>query len=462
MTPSMPGKRLPYVASIRGFHRLPYVKLMEESSLEQYNLGHHRFLRKCVQFVPYSFKDMCDLDRLEVSALRRLNLMNYVTGIQRLCVADDVFWWSHFNTDADGERLLIQGQNGTTCVVDWHEIQVVANGTGVKRPHPAPIPQSTRPAKMTVRTRIKTRPNISAAGPSNPTVSGPIVVANPNATAPQVFNELELENLVSDLISHIGEVLTSRVQEFLTPLQGWKSKAESLTSELETAGHNESFLKLQHLSLRNDLEKVKAEIDGVWKVKVSTLTSKLGTVESSDDVLQQEVADLRNKLARAKTEADEEAKAKIRAEVQSQFQTSQQEVISRLKLELADAQKQVANCQLKEGAWQAETSTLKKQLEESKIGLYFPRVVSEKTASVQHQVAELQQLVQSKEATAARSKTAVEVEWQKVADLELQLQQNVDIIDGFKYSADRAKKAQVALRKELAEVKELCLLKLAK
>ncbi|KAL3695627.1 hypothetical protein R1sor_009703 [Riccia sorocarpa] len=244
------------------------------------------------------------------------------------------------------------------------QTSVVADGTGAKRQHPAPIPQSTRLAKMTVRTRITTRPNTSAAGPSNPTVLGPIVVANPNATASRVFNDSELENLVSDVTSHIGEVLTSRVQEFLTPLQGWKAKAESLTSELESAGHNE----LQHLSLRNDLEKVKAEIDGVGRL--------------------------------------------------------------RLKLELADAQKQV---------------------------------VSEKTASFQHQVAELQQLVQSKEATAARFKTAVEVEWQKVADLELQLQQNVDIIDGFKYSADRAEKAQVALRKELAEVKkELRLLKLAK
>ncbi|KAL3697544.1 hypothetical protein R1sor_011620 [Riccia sorocarpa] len=44
------------------------------------------------------------------------------------------------------------------------------------------------------------------------------------------------------------------------------------------------------------------------------------------------------------------------------------------------------------------------------------KVVSDQTASVQHQVAELQQLLQSKDVTCAKFKTAVEVEWQKVAD----------------------------------------------
>ncbi|KAL3689993.1 hypothetical protein R1sor_016302 [Riccia sorocarpa] len=104
--------------------RLPCVKLMEASILQEFNLQHHRYLRKMVQFIPYSFKELADLDQLEYSALCRLNLVNYMTGIQRLCVADDVFWWSMFNTDADGERLLVRGLNGATCVIGWHKIQV--------------------------------------------------------------------------------------------------------------------------------------------------------------------------------------------------------------------------------------------------------------------------------------------------------------------------------------------------
>ncbi|KAL3696538.1 hypothetical protein R1sor_010614 [Riccia sorocarpa] len=112
---------------------------MEASSLEQYNLDHHRYLRRCVQFVPYSFKENHDLDQLKISALTRLNLVNYVTSIQRLCVAEDVFWWSLFNTDADGERLLIRGQNGSSCVINWHEIQVAFGANHDQREEFRPI-----------------------------------------------------------------------------------------------------------------------------------------------------------------------------------------------------------------------------------------------------------------------------------------------------------------------------------
>ncbi|KAL3687719.1 hypothetical protein R1sor_014028 [Riccia sorocarpa] len=58
--------------------RLPCVKLMEASILQEFNLQHHRYLRKMVQFIPFSFKELADLDLLEYSALSRLNLLNYV------------------------------------------------------------------------------------------------------------------------------------------------------------------------------------------------------------------------------------------------------------------------------------------------------------------------------------------------------------------------------------------------
>ncbi|KAL3696541.1 hypothetical protein R1sor_010617 [Riccia sorocarpa] len=214
-------------------------------------------------------------------------------------------------------------------------------------------------------------------------------------------------------------------------------------------------MKLQLLSVRNDLDKIRTEVKDVWKVQVSTLTSRLETTERSNASLQREVADFRQKLADAKKEAAVEANAK-RAEIQSQLQASQQEAILKLKNQLSEAQQEVVNWQKKEAEWHAATSSLKNQLQESK-------VVTDQTASVQREVAELQQLLQSKDVTCAKFKTAVEVEWQKVADLELKLQQNLDLVDGFKYSADRAEKTQVALRLELAEVKkELRLLKLAR
>ncbi|KAL3694848.1 hypothetical protein R1sor_008499 [Riccia sorocarpa] len=42
----------------------------------------------------------------------------------RLCVPEDVFWYALWNTDAEGDRLLIKGCSGATCVVGWHEVAV--------------------------------------------------------------------------------------------------------------------------------------------------------------------------------------------------------------------------------------------------------------------------------------------------------------------------------------------------
>ncbi|KAL3689553.1 hypothetical protein R1sor_015862 [Riccia sorocarpa] len=75
--------------------RLPCVKLMEEQLSSSFASAPQGFLRKTAQF--------------------------------RLCVPEDIFWYSFWNTDADGDRLLIKGCNGQTCVVGWHEI-VVAFG----------------------------------------------------------------------------------------------------------------------------------------------------------------------------------------------------------------------------------------------------------------------------------------------------------------------------------------------
>ncbi|KAL3695453.1 hypothetical protein R1sor_009529 [Riccia sorocarpa] len=104
--------------------RLPCVKLMEEQLSSSFASAPQGFLRKTAQFVPYSFKELADLDLLEFSALTAFKLIKYVTGIQRLCVPEDLFWYSFWNTDADGDWLLIKGCNGQTCVVGWHEIAV--------------------------------------------------------------------------------------------------------------------------------------------------------------------------------------------------------------------------------------------------------------------------------------------------------------------------------------------------
>ncbi|KAL3692987.1 hypothetical protein R1sor_006638 [Riccia sorocarpa] len=104
--------------------RLPSIRLMEADLSDNYASAGTDFLKKTAQFVPYSFKDLADMDLVEFSAMTSMNMLKYVTGIQRFCVPEDVFWYAFWNTDADGDRLLIKGTSGSTCVVGWHEVSV--------------------------------------------------------------------------------------------------------------------------------------------------------------------------------------------------------------------------------------------------------------------------------------------------------------------------------------------------
>ncbi|KAL3689528.1 hypothetical protein R1sor_015837 [Riccia sorocarpa] len=51
-------------------------------------------------------------------------MVKYVTGLQRHCLPTDVFFWTIFNTDAEGDRLVIKGANGNANVIGWPEIAV--------------------------------------------------------------------------------------------------------------------------------------------------------------------------------------------------------------------------------------------------------------------------------------------------------------------------------------------------
>ncbi|KAL3698402.1 hypothetical protein R1sor_012478 [Riccia sorocarpa] len=102
--------------------RLPSIRLMEADYADQYASAGTDFLKKTAQFVPYTFKDLADLDLVEFSAMTNMKMLKYVTGIQQFCVPEDVFWYAFWNTDAEGDRLLIKGTSGSTCVVGWHEV----------------------------------------------------------------------------------------------------------------------------------------------------------------------------------------------------------------------------------------------------------------------------------------------------------------------------------------------------
>ncbi|KAL3681662.1 hypothetical protein R1sor_024618 [Riccia sorocarpa] len=104
--------------------RLLTVKLMgPEISQDYCSASTSDIIRNC-QFIPYSFKELNQVDIVEFSALQSLKMVKYMTGLQRHCLPTDVFFWTIFNTDAEGDRLVIKGANGNANVIGWPEIAV--------------------------------------------------------------------------------------------------------------------------------------------------------------------------------------------------------------------------------------------------------------------------------------------------------------------------------------------------
>ncbi|KAL2632677.1 hypothetical protein R1flu_004156 [Riccia fluitans] len=68
---------------------------------------------------------MKDLDLVKISAMYCLNMLKYVTSLQRHCVPEDIFLWGLQNTDAEGDHLLVKDARGGTNVIGWNEIAVV-------------------------------------------------------------------------------------------------------------------------------------------------------------------------------------------------------------------------------------------------------------------------------------------------------------------------------------------------
>ncbi|KAL2651959.1 hypothetical protein R1flu_020087 [Riccia fluitans] len=84
-----------------------------------------RRFRSRIQFVPYSLKELKDLDHVKISAMYCLNMLKYVTSLQRHCVLEDIFIWDITNTDVEGDRLLVKDTRGGMNVIGWNEIVVV-------------------------------------------------------------------------------------------------------------------------------------------------------------------------------------------------------------------------------------------------------------------------------------------------------------------------------------------------
>ncbi|KAL2609054.1 hypothetical protein R1flu_027627 [Riccia fluitans] len=105
--------------------RLPTIRLMDEELYKANTTKQIRRFCSWIQFVPYSFKEFKDLDHVKISVLYCLNMLKYVTSLQRHCVPEDIFLWGIMNTYAEDDRLLVKDTRGGTNVICWNKIAVI-------------------------------------------------------------------------------------------------------------------------------------------------------------------------------------------------------------------------------------------------------------------------------------------------------------------------------------------------
>ncbi|KAL3696514.1 hypothetical protein R1sor_010590 [Riccia sorocarpa] len=133
----------------------------------------------------------------------------------------------------------------------------------------------------TVRTRwTPNKPSSWTAGPSNPSpvptgsrIDNPIDIDDAmDPVAEPSTLQTELDYIVAEVGDFMDKVLAKRVGTYVAALQATASRAEenllkltSVNSQLQTAEHNEAFMRVQVQCLRTELQKVK--IDGATTSK---------------------------------------------------------------------------------------------------------------------------------------------------------------------------------------------------
>ncbi|KAL3687970.1 hypothetical protein R1sor_014279 [Riccia sorocarpa] len=103
------------------------MELVEKSFMSKYDSGFHRALIAMCAFVPYSFKELTNIDVVDFSAMRQFGILQYIASLQRHCVPSD-FFFRIFNTDASDERLQITRADCRSNVIGWSEVMNVSGG----------------------------------------------------------------------------------------------------------------------------------------------------------------------------------------------------------------------------------------------------------------------------------------------------------------------------------------------
>ncbi|KAL3692460.1 hypothetical protein R1sor_006111 [Riccia sorocarpa] len=189
------------------------------------------------------------------------------------------------------------------------------------------------------------------------------------------------------------------------------------------------------------------------KQQLADLTMELRDAESSGTDLNNQVVTLTAELSRCKEKAASEAA--LSSSLQSKKELEQlnkglanaKGTIAKLESDLKKARQEVMSRANEEGKLKAQVNKLTEDVQLLKVDK------GKKETKLEQDMSVLQQQQQTQTSTADRYKAALHAEVKKVANFEDQIQSLQGQVNSHRFTAERAEKAQAALRSELNQVK---------
>ncbi|KAL3676716.1 hypothetical protein R1sor_026664 [Riccia sorocarpa] len=273
-------------------------------------------------------------------------------------------------------------------------------------PIPQPKSHSSGSPDRQVRTRYTKRRNVTVGARNDPGTS--IVpyddIADGKRTVEPIFDDFGTKLGVI-----FGELASRKLEEAFWPMLADSKATEALKDQLA-----DKCAKMQ------EAERQRADLnDQLTALKASLLRNN----EKAAKQLQTELDQVRTRVAEGET------------------------TISKLETDLQVARQDVSTRDADRETLKAEVKSLRGQLEASKIA------TAAKQAKLEHENSDLQEQVQREKRASERFKEALQADMKKHANLEEQVLTLNGLIEGHKFTLDRAEKALAASRSELAIVK---------
>ncbi|KAL3685277.1 hypothetical protein R1sor_003299 [Riccia sorocarpa] len=184
--------------------------------------------------------------------------------------------------------------------------------------------------------------------------------------------------------------------------------------------------------------------------QVADLAKKLREAESSRTDLNDRVVALKAEVQPCKGQAASEAansSSKKELELARKEVASAKATIAQLEVDLRKARQEVTTRANDEAKLKAQLTALAEDAKKAKVNS-----ANEET-KLQHEVSAMQKQLQGQSSTADRYIRELQLEMKKAADLDNQVVFLQGQVESHKFAAERAEKAQVALRLELNQVK---------